>query len=47
MNSAIETRHNEKIGIINDIAATGVGIAMVAFPLVYGFEVDEMLRSTI
>ena len=37
MNSAIEalcdfveTRHNEKIGIIKDIAAAGVGIAMVA-----------------
>ena len=54
MNSAIEalcdfveTRHNEKIGIIKDIAAAGVGIAMVAWLLVLGFEVEEMLRGLI
>ena len=52
MNSAIEalcdfveTRHNEKIGIIKDIAAAGVGIAMFAWLLVLGFEVVEMLRA--
>ena len=52
MNSAIEalcdfveTRHNEKIGIIKDIAAAGVGIAMLAWLLVLGFEVEEMLRQ--
>jgi diacylglycerol kinase len=52
MNSAIEalcdfveTRHNEKIGIIKDIAAAGVGIAMFAWLLVLGFEVEEMLRD--
>jgi len=52
MNSAIEalcdfveTRHNEKIGIIKDIAASGVGIAMFAWLLVLGFEVEEMLRA--
>lgn len=52
MNSAIEalcdfveTRHNEKIGIIKDIAAAGVGIAMLAWVLVLGFEVEEMLRN--
>jgi diacylglycerol kinase (ATP) len=52
MNSAIEalcdfveTRHNEKIGIIKDIAAAGVGIAMFAWLLVLGFEVEEMLRA--
>ena len=52
MNSAIEalcdfveTRHNEKIGIIKDIAAAGVGIAMLAWALVLGFEVEEMLRK--
>ncbi|MDP1863249.1 MAG: diacylglycerol kinase [Thiobacillus sp.] len=52
MNSAIEalcdfveTRHNEKIGIIKDIAAAGVGIAMFAWLLVIGFEVEEMLRA--
>lgn len=52
MNSAIEalcdlveTRHNEKIGIIKDIAAAGVGIAMFAWLLVLGFEIEEMLRA--
>ncbi len=54
MNSAIEalcdfveTRHNDKIGIIKDIAAAGVGIAMLAWLLVLGFEVQEMLRAWI
>jgi diacylglycerol kinase (ATP) len=52
MNSAIEalcdfveTRHNERIGIIKDIAAAGVGIAMFAWLLVLGFEVEAMLRA--
>jgi diacylglycerol kinase (ATP) len=52
MNSAIEalcdfveTRHNEKIGIIKDIAAAGVGIAMFAWLLVLAFEVEEMVRD--
>ena len=52
MNSAIEalcdfveTRHNEKIGIIKDIAAAGVGIAMFAWPMVLGFEVEEIVRA--
>ena len=51
MNSAIEalcdfveTRHNEKIKIIKDIAAAGVGIAMLAWLLVLGFELERMLR---
>jgi diacylglycerol kinase len=51
MNSAIEalcdfveTRHDEKIGIIKDIAAAGVGVAMFAWLLVLGFEVEEVLR---
>ncbi len=51
MNSAIEAlcdfvevRHNDKIGIIKDIAAAAVGIAMLAWLLVLGFEVEEMLR---
>ena len=51
MNSAIEalcdfveTRHNEKIAIIKDIAAAGVGIALLAWLLVLGFEVEELLR---
>lgn len=53
MNSAIEalcdfveTRHNERIGIIKDIAAAGVGIAMFAWLLVLGFEAGEMLRAS-
>jgi diacylglycerol kinase (ATP) len=52
MNSAIEAlcdfvedRHNDKIGIIKDIAAGGVGIAMFAWLLVLGFELEEMLRA--
>ncbi len=52
MNSAIEalcdfveTRHNEKIRMIKDIAAAGVGIAMFAWLLVLGFEVEAMLRA--
>jgi len=51
MNSAIEalcdfveTRHDEKIGIIKDIAAAGVGVAILAWVLVLGFELEEMLR---
>lgn len=54
MNSAIEalcdfveTRHNDKIGIIKDIAAAAVGIAMLAWLLVLGFEVEKMLRAWI
>ena len=52
MNSAIEalcdfveTRHNEKIGIIKDISAAAVGIAMFAWLVVLGFEVEEILRA--
>ncbi len=52
MNSAIEalcdfveSRHNEKIKIIKDIAAAGVGIAIFAWFLVLGFEAEEMIRA--
>lgn len=52
MNSAIEalcdfveSRHNEKIGIIKDIAAAGVGVALFAWGLVLGFEIEEVLRA--
>ena len=52
MNSAIEAlcdfveaRHNDKIGIIKDIAAAGVGVALFAWLLVLGFEVEEILRA--
>jgi diacylglycerol kinase len=41
----VETRHDEKIGIIKDIAAAAVGIAMFAWLLVLGFEVEEMMRG--
>lgn len=54
MNSAIEapcdfveTRHNEKIGIIKDVAAAGVGIAIFTWMRVLGFEAEEMLRGRI
>ncbi len=52
MNSAIEalcdfveSRHNEKIGIIKDISAAAVGIVMFTWLLVLGFELEEMLRG--
>ena len=52
MNSAIEalcdfveSQHNEKIGIIKDISAAGVGIVMFTWLLVLGFELEEMLRA--
>jgi diacylglycerol kinase (ATP) len=51
MNSAIEalcdfveTRHNDKIGIIKDIAAAGVGVAMFVWLLVLGLEIEQMVR---
>ncbi len=52
MNSAIEalcdfveSRHNEKIRVIKDIAAAGVGVALFTWMLVLGFEVEEMVRG--
>jgi len=41
----IETRHNEKIAVIKDIAAAAVAVSMLAWLLVLGFEVEEMWRS--
>ncbi len=41
----VETRHNEKIGIIKDMAAAAVGIAMFTWLLVLGFEVAEMFAG--
>ena len=35
----VETRHNEKIKVIKDIAAAGVGIAIFAWVVVLGVEV--------
>jgi len=52
MNSAIEAlcdfvepTHNDKIGIIKDIAAASVGVTLFAWVLVLGFELEEMLRQ--
>lgn len=54
MNTAIETLcdfveagHDRKIGIIKDIAAAGVGVALLAWILVLGFELEEMLRGLV
>ena len=35
----------EKIGIIKDISAAAVGIAMLAWLVVLGFEVEEILHA--
>ena len=50
MNSAIEalcdfveSQHNDKIGIIKDIAAASVGIAIFTWLVVLGLEVERML----
>ncbi|MEW6678070.1 MAG: diacylglycerol kinase [Pseudomonadota bacterium] len=40
----VEPRYSEKIAVIKDIAAAAVGIAMFAWLLVLGFEVEEMVR---
>jgi diacylglycerol kinase len=51
MNSAIEalcdfveTQHNEKIKVIKDIAAAGVGISIVAWLIVLVVEASRLLR---
>ncbi len=41
----VETRHNEKIKIIKDIAAAAVGIAIAAWLTVLGVEVTGMFKS--
>lgn len=38
------TATTKKIGIIKDIAAAGVGTAILAWILVLGFGLEEMLR---
>jgi diacylglycerol kinase (ATP) len=40
----VETRHNEKIKIIKDIAASGVGIAIFAWFIVLGVELGRLLE---
>jgi len=39
----IESRQNEKIAVIKDIAAAAVGITMLAWLLVLAFELESML----
>ena len=39
----IETRHNEKIKVIKDIAAAGVGIAIFVWFIVLGVELSRLL----
>ena len=41
----VETRHNEKIKVIKDIAAAGVGIAIFAWVVVLGVEVARYLGA--
>ncbi len=40
----VETRHNEKIKIIKDIAAAGVGIAIFTWLIVLGVELNRLLE---
>jgi diacylglycerol kinase len=49
MNSAVEALcdfveegHNEKIGVIKDIAAAAVGVSIVVWCVVLGFEIAQM-----
>ena len=39
----VETRHNEKIKVIKDIAAAGIGIAISAWLIVLGVELSRLL----
>lgn len=39
----VETRHNEKIKVIKDIAAAGVGIAIFVWFIVLGVELGRLL----
>lgn len=39
----VETRHNEKIGIIKDMAAAAVGIAILLWAVVLAVEVGRLL----
>ncbi|MDP1607612.1 MAG: diacylglycerol kinase [Rhodocyclaceae bacterium] len=40
----VETRHNEKIKVIKDIAAAGVGIAILVWFIVLGVELSRLLN---
>lgn len=39
----VETRHNEKIGIIKDMAAAAVGISILLWAVVLAVEVSQLL----
>ena len=41
----VETRHNEKIKVIKDIAAAGVGIAIFAWIVVLGVELGRFVAG--
>ena len=41
----VESRHNEKIRVIKDIAAAGAGIAILVWIVVLGTEIAEMLLA--
>ena len=42
----VETRHNEKIKVIKDIAAAAVGIAIFVWMIVLAVELGRLLDST-
>ena len=41
----VETRHNEEIKVIKDIAAAGVGLAILAWCIVLGVELGRLLGA--
>ena len=43
----VETRHNEKIKIIKDIAAAAVGIAILTWLIVLGVELEGMFGRAV
>lgn len=43
----VETRHNEKIKVIKDIAAAGVGIAIFVWFIVLGVELSRLLELSL
>jgi len=43
----VETRHNEKIKVIKDIAAAGVGIAIFVWFIVLGVELSRLLNRAL
>lgn len=41
----METRHNEKIKVIKDIAAAGAGVSILAWIVVLGVEASQLWQS--